>query len=56
MLMMSENLWEVNGFPAVPDEEGDLKVEEKAFIKWCRCEKVDYDKELLKVISKEREE
>lgn len=54
--MMSDNLCEVNGFPAVPDSSGDLKVEEKAFIKWCRCEKVDYDNELLKAISKEKEE
>lgn len=23
-------------FPSVPDENGDLKVEEQAFIRWCR--------------------
>lgn len=32
-------------FPAVPDENGDLKVEEKAFIRWCRAEKVNINKE-----------
>ena len=48
-----ENLWKVNGFPSVPDGKGDLKVEEQAFIKWCRCERVDYDKELLKRFLKE---
>lgn len=43
-------------FPSVPDEQGDLKVEEKAFIKWCRCERVSYDLEELKRILKTREE
>ena len=27
-------------FPTVPDENGDLKVEEQAFIHWCRAEKI----------------
>ena len=43
-------------FPAVPDKKGDLKVEEKAFIRWCRCEHISYDKEELKRILKTREE
>ena len=32
-------------FPSVPDENGDLKVEEQAFIKWCRAEKVEIKEE-----------
>lgn len=32
-------------FPSVPDEKGDLKVEEQAFIKWCRAEKVEIKEE-----------
>lgn len=32
-------------FPAVPDDNGDLKVEEQAFIRWCRAEKVNINKE-----------
>lgn len=32
-------------FPSVPDENGDLKVEEQAFIRWCRAEKIDIKKE-----------
>lgn len=32
-------------FPSVPDENGDLKVEEQAFIKWCRAEKIEIKKE-----------
>ena len=43
-------------FPSVPDKKGDLKVEEKAFIRWCRCEHISYDKEELKRILKLREE
>lgn len=27
-------------FPKVPDEKGDLKVEEQAFIDWCRSKKL----------------
>ena len=43
-------------FPTVPDKIGDLKVEEQAFIRWCRCEKVDYDEELLERFLNEKEE
>lgn len=32
-------------FPAVPDGKGDLKVEEQAFIRWCRAEKIKIKKE-----------
>lgn len=32
-------------FPAVPDGKGDLKVEEQAFIHWCRAEKIGIKKE-----------
>lgn len=32
-------------FPSVPDENGDLKVEEQAFIHWCRAEKIGIKKE-----------
>ena len=32
-------------FPSVPDELGDLKVEEQAFIKWCRAEKIKIKEE-----------
>ena len=32
-------------FPSVPDEKGDLKVEEQAFIKWCRAEKIKIKEE-----------
>lgn len=32
-------------FPAVPDGKGDLKVEEQAFISWCRAEKIKIKKE-----------
>ena len=32
-------------FPSVPDENGDLKVEEQAFICWCRAEKIKIKKE-----------
>ncbi len=32
-------------FPSVPDVNGDLKVEEQAFIRWCRAEKVNINKE-----------
>lgn len=28
-------------FPSVPDEMGDLKVEEQAFIRWCRAENIN---------------
>lgn len=28
-------------FPSVPDENGDLKVEEQAFIRWCRAEHIN---------------
>ena len=28
-------------FPSVPDENGDLKVEEQAFIRWCRAEYIN---------------
>lgn len=27
-------------FPSVPDEKGDLKVEEQKFISWCRAENI----------------
>lgn len=27
-------------FPSVPDGKGDLKVEEQAFIHWCRAENI----------------
>lgn len=32
-------------FPTVPDEQGDLKVEEQKFIAWCRAENVNINKE-----------
>lgn len=32
-------------FPAVPDEQGDLKVEEQAFIRWCRAENIKIKEE-----------
>lgn len=32
-------------FPSVPDENGDLKVEEQAFIHWCRAEKIKIKEE-----------
>jgi hypothetical protein len=28
-------------FPSVPDEKGDLKVEEQKFISWCRAEHIN---------------
>lgn len=28
-------------FPSVPDEKGDLKVEEQKFISWCRAENIN---------------
>lgn len=28
-------------FPSVPDEQGDLKVEEQKFIAWCRGEHIN---------------
>lgn len=28
-------------FPSVPDENGDLKVEEQKFIAWCRAEHIN---------------
>lgn len=30
-------------FPSVPDEQGDLKVEEQKFISWCRAEHINID-------------
>ena len=32
-------------FPSVPDGKGDLKVEEQAFIKWCRAENIKIKEE-----------
>ena len=32
-------------FPAVPDKHGDLKVEEQAFIRWCRAENIKIKEE-----------
>lgn len=32
-------------FPAVPDDNGDLKVEEQAFIRWCRAEHINIKEE-----------
>lgn len=39
-------------FPAVPDERGDLKVEEQAFIRWCRAENINIKwlKSTLKIL------
>ena len=31
-------------FPSVPDKKGDLKVEEQAFIRWCRAENIEIEK------------
>lgn len=38
-------------FPSVPDERGDLKVEEQAFIRWCRAENININwwKSTLKI-------
>lgn len=32
-------------FPSVPDGKGDLKVEEQAFIRWCRAENIKIKEE-----------
>lgn len=32
-------------FPSVPDPNGDLKVEEQAFIRWCRAEHINIKEE-----------
>lgn len=37
----TRNLMRRPDFPTVPDEQGDLKVEEQAFIRWCRAEHIN---------------